>query len=47
MVNGALCSPLGPRLKTGLAIDLYSSFTPIALYDEFDCRISFKSLIAN
>jgi hypothetical protein len=41
---GALGSPLGPHLKSNLAIDLYSNSTPIANKDESDCRFSFNLL---
>jgi hypothetical protein len=39
---GALGSPLRPHPESGIAIDLYSSSTPIANMDESNHRISFN-----
>jgi hypothetical protein len=41
---GALGSPLGLHPESDLATNLYSIFTPIAIIDESDRRISFNSL---
>jgi hypothetical protein len=42
-VIGALGSPLGPHLESGLATYLYSGSTPIAIMDESDRQISVTS----
>jgi hypothetical protein len=41
---GALASPLGPHSESGLVINLYSTSTPIANMDKYNCQISFNSL---
>jgi hypothetical protein len=43
-VIGALGSPLGPHLESGLPTDLYSASTPIAIMDGSAHRISFNLL---
>jgi hypothetical protein len=44
VVIRTLGSPLGPHPERDLAIDLYSSSTPIAIKDEFHRSIRFKRL---
>jgi hypothetical protein len=43
-VIGASGSPLGPHLESGLATDLYSGSTPIAIKDESNRQISLREL---
>jgi hypothetical protein len=39
---GVSGSPLGPRPERDIPADLHSGSTPIAIKDEFNCRIRFR-----